>query len=113
MAEKQLTPRIELSYLLKGQDRDSSSAMLLAGKMYAASRKDEEEFAIHFMPREKVTSIVYGRKVLQAMSYAEIDHEADEMQAEIEEHVAELGKGALLAHSRTGRQLSGPLPDQE
>jgi len=113
MAEKQPVPRIELSYLLKGEDRDASSVLLLAGKMYAATRKDEEEFAINFQPREKVTSVIYGRKVLQAMSYAEIDHEADEMQAEIEEHVFELGKGALLAHSRTGRQLSGPLPEQE
>lgn len=112
MVERQY-PHIELLYILKDGDADSSSIFTLAGKKYAETRKDAEEVDILVQSREKYTSVKYGRRVLEALSYAEIAHEADEMQADIESRIAQFGAGSLLANSYAGSQLSGPLPDQE
>ena len=106
-------PKIELEYRLKGNDADSSVAFAMAGKKYADTRSDAEVVEIVILPREKHTSVKYGRKVIETMSYAEISHEADEMQADIENRIAQFGVGSVAIESYIGSRLSGNLPDQE
>jgi hypothetical protein len=112
MAEKEL-PEIELSYLLKDEDREAGPTFLLAGRQYAGTRTDEEEAFVQVRERGMIAFVVYGRKVLEALSYAEIGHEADLMQEEIEERITQLGSGELLPRTRAGQQMSGRLPEPE
>jgi hypothetical protein len=113
MTEKQRYPKIQLDYKLTGEDLDASDVMLLAGKKYAETRQDAEEVVVNVQALETLTFVTYGRKVLEALSYAEIENEVEIMRTEIEFRIAESGAGDVLPHSRAGRRLSGRLPDRE
>jgi len=113
MAERQEYPGIELEYVLKGESRDWSSAFSMAAKVYAETLDDREAFESLTQYRKDSITIKLGRKVIVAMSYAEIDHVADEMRAEIEANLAVFGKADVLNNSFVGRRLLEPLPEQE
>ena len=116
MADKQEHPEypgIELEYVLRGESRDWSSAFSLAAKLYAESLNDNESFTSLTEYRKESITIKLGRKVVTQMSYAEIDHVADDMRAEIEGNLALYGNAEALANTFIGRQLLEPLPEQE
>jgi len=112
MAESQ-HPKIELDYRLTGDSIDSSVAFALAGKKYGETRSDDEEVDVLIQPRAQHTSVKYARRVIQNLSYAEISHKADEMQAQIESRIAQFGAGSIAVNSFVGSRLSGNLPEQE
>jgi len=113
MDERPKYPGIELEYVLKGESRDWSSAFSMAAKLYAENLDDREAFESITQYRKDTITIKLGRKVIVAMSYAEIDHVADEMRAEIEGNFAVFGKAGVLNNAFIGRQLLEPLPEQE
>jgi len=47
------------------------------------------------------------------VSYAEIDHQADVMQNDIEARLTKFGLSEAVVKSRAGRSITGNLPDQE
>ncbi|MDB5162906.1 MAG: hypothetical protein JWN28_513 [Candidatus Saccharibacteria bacterium] len=114
MAKKPELPGVELEYVLKGQNRQSSTLFVLAGNKYAESRDDVEAFETQILPRKRTLSVKFGRKVLEkTFSHAAIEHEADEMREEIEELISLMGAGGVLANAFAGIHLSGPIPEQE
>jgi hypothetical protein len=106
-------PEIRIDYMLKGADREKTTEVLQAGYTYKQSLKKEEEGYVEIRDRDPITFISIGRKVLVALSYAEIGHEAELMQQGVEGIAEQLGAGEAIRNSRAGQQISGPLPDQE
>lgn len=112
MSEKEF-PTIEVSYMLRTGEEQASELMVKAGQIYAETRPAEEVFTTKVNRHESLTLVTYGRYVLKAASYPEIGHEADVMEAAIDESIAKVDINASLHYSHSGQQLSGPLPDQD
>ena len=113
MAEAEF-PRIGIDYSLVGENRDATLDFVLAGKEYGKTRPVEENFTDETQESDTVNLITFSRNVIQPLSYAEVEHETDVMQTEIESRIITLGWGTLLATSRAGhRRPSGRVPDQE
>jgi hypothetical protein len=106
-------PIIEVSYMLRTDDETAADLMIQAGQDYAETRPAEEEFATRVNRRETLTLITYGRNVIKALSYPEIGHEADVMEAAIDKSIAKVDVDATLRYSHAGQQMSGQLPDQD
>jgi len=107
-------PRIAIDYSLVGENRDATLDFVLAGKEYGKTLSEEEAYSDEIKETDMVNLITFSRNVIQQLSYAEIEHETDVMQNEIESRITALGWGALLATSRAGHHRpSGPVPDQE
>ncbi len=112
MTEKEY-PRIEVAYKLDREDRKSSLAVVLAGNQYAEGLRNEEAFKMDITTNDELMMVVFGRNVLGVMSYAEINHEADEMQQAIDENIVALGSEDLLPHIHAGVRPTGNLPEPE
>ena len=106
-------PKIEVSYMLRTGEQKASDLMIQAGQAYARTRPAEEEFATNVNRHETLTLVTYGRNVLKALSYAEIGHEADVMEAAIDASIAKVDVDATLHYFHAGQQMSGELPDQD
>lgn len=107
-------PHITLDYMLKGEDRNASLDFRTAGQEYSETRPEIEAVTVEIRTDdEKYDFITYGRKVIQAASYAEIDHQIDVMQNDIEARLTKVGLSEAVVKSRAGRSITGNLPDRE
>lgn len=107
-------PKITLDYILKGEDRESCVDFKLAGEEYSETRPEIETVTIEVKTSdEKYDFVTYGRKVIEAMSYADIDHQIDVMQDDIEARLNKVGLNEVVIKSRAGRSITGNLPDKE
>ena len=113
MTEAQF-PRIGIDYLLANENRDATLDYVLAAVDYAKTRPEAEEFSHETKENETGNLITFSRNVIEPMSYAEVEHETDVMQGEIESRIETLGWGAVVAASRAGHlRPTGRVPDQE
>jgi len=113
MAEKQPTPEIRHSYRLQGDDKKASTVFSLAGITYGETRIDEEEVSVNLQPRNEITMVTYGRKVLETLNRYDFERASDNMRGQIEGIVASYGYGDVVARSYAGRHTPGPVPEQE
>ena len=113
MDSKEVRPQIKIDYLLKNEDRDSSSLFFVAGKNYAKTRSPEEEFEMAIKYHKTISFVTYGRKVLETLSAAEVLHEAELMHTDIEGRIAQLAGPAVSVASFAGYRFSGSPLSQE
>jgi hypothetical protein len=113
MTGQDLTPRIKVTYMLGEDEASYTEQLVKAGDQYAETRTKEEEPYVDVHLTDKFVFVDIGRKVLGALSYAEIGHKADEMHQEIITIMARTGLGDIPTLNLAGLGTSGLLPDPE
>lgn len=106
-------PRIEVQYMLRSNEALYEPVFRAAAARYGHTRLPEEQVYYESHMGDDYTFIRLGQRVIVALSYAEMSHQADVMQAEFEAQVTHYHGEDVLEHARAGQQLSGMLPDPE
>ena len=106
-------PKIQIEYIVKKENADTVPYLFAAGLSYMAEREVEEEATVEARASAEITSVKYGRNVLERMSYAEIVRQAELMREDIESSDALVENNIDASKSFAGHRLLGNLPDSE
>ena len=106
-------PKIQIEYIVKKENADTVPYLFAAGLSYMAEREVEEEATVEARASAEITSVKYGRNVLERMSYAEIVRQAELMREDIESSDALVENNIDASRSFAGHRLLGNLPDSE